>query len=157
MTSGSQRSWELQNLLGRLLSEANACAVFLVDKAGEAIASVGAVEVLGSEDLKALTEFDWAQDAFIEHSFREGDRHNYQLTRIHGEVTLVVVFDERSSLGLVRLTTKKVLPLLVEVLFPSGKSGPSSGGGPGGGRSGGGGSGDEARAWVGERRDRRLN
>jgi hypothetical protein len=47
--------------------------------------------------------------------FHQGQRDNLHITLIAGRIILVVVFDERSSLGLVRLRVKKAGQRLSEV------------------------------------------
>ncbi len=100
----------------RLSREANAKIVFLVDKNGQLIASVGATENLDTTSLASLTAGNIAATGGLakligekEFSilFHEGEKDNLHISIIGGRVILVVIFDARSSLGLVRLRVKK--------------------------------------------------
>ena len=53
------------------------------------------------------------EDEFPVH-FHQGDRDNVHITLVAQRVILVVIFDERSSLGLVRLRVKKANTALSE-------------------------------------------
>src|SRR5882762_8075374 len=110
---------EFQQISGvceRLAREANAKIVFLVDKNGQLIASVGATENLDTTSLASLTAGNIAATGRLakligekEFSilFHEGEKDNLHISIIGGRVILVVIFDTRSSLGLVRLRVKK--------------------------------------------------
>ena len=99
----------------RLRNDANAKLVFLVDKNGQQIASHGEMEV-DATSLASLTAGNVAATDGLarligekEFSilFHEGERDNLHISVVGRRVILVVVFDERSSLGLVRLRVKK--------------------------------------------------
>src|SRR5690242_3682003 len=110
---------EFQQISGvceRLSREANAKIVFLVDKNGQLIASVGATENLDTTSLASLTAGNIAATGGLakligekEFSilFHEGEKDNLHISIVAGRVILVVLFDTRSSLGLVRLRVKK--------------------------------------------------
>src|SRR3989454_7679012 len=109
----------------RLAREANAKIVFLVDKNGQLIASVGATQDLDTTSLASLTAGNIAATGGLakligekEFSilFHEGERDNLHISVIGGRVILVVIFDTRSSLGLVRLRVKKASDELAAIL-----------------------------------------
>src|SRR5207248_10312217 len=100
----------------RLSREANAKIVFLVDKNGQLIASVGATQDLDTTSLASLTAGNIAATGGLakligekEFSilFHEGERDNIHISLVAQRAILVVIFDEKSSLGLVRLRVKK--------------------------------------------------
>lgn len=100
----------------RLCHEANSKVVFLVDKNGQLIAAAGQVENLDTTSLASLTAGNIAATGGLakligekEFSilFHEGERDNLHISIVAGRVILVVIFDGRSSLGLVRLRVKK--------------------------------------------------
>lgn len=100
----------------RLCREANSKVVFLVDKNGQLIAAAGQVENLDTTSLASLTAGNIAATGGLakligekEFSilFHEGERDNLHISIVAGRVILVVIFDGRSSLGLVRLRVKK--------------------------------------------------
>ena len=111
-------------VIGRLVREANSKGVFVVDKNGQLIAEAGEVRGIDSTSLASLTAGSIAatgglakivgEDEFPVH-FHQGARDNLHITLIAGRIILVVVFDERSSLGLVRLRVKKAGAQLARV------------------------------------------
>ena len=100
----------------RLVRDANAKGVFVVDKAGQLVAEAGEMRGIDSTSLASLTAGCIAatgglakivgEEEFPIH-FHQGQRDNLHITLVGGRMILVVVFDERSSLGLVRLRVKK--------------------------------------------------
>src|SRR5450631_4872691 len=107
---------EINAVCDRLTREANAKVVFLVDKNGQLIASCGQTENLDTTSLASLTAGNIAATGGLakligekEFSilFHEGEKDNLHISIVGGRVILVVLFDSRSSLGLVRLRVKK--------------------------------------------------
>jgi len=110
--------------LSRLHQQANAKVSFLVDKNGQLIASVGETQNLDTTSLASLTAGNIAATTGMarllgekEFSilFHEGDKDNIHISMIGQRVILVVVFDQRSSLGLVRLRVKKSVDTFVQI------------------------------------------
>lgn len=106
----------ISSVIEKLLREANAKVIFLVDKNGQLIAATGAVEHLDTTSLASLTAGNIAATGGLakligekEFSilFHEGEKDNLHISIVAGRVILVVIFDTRSSLGLVRLRVKK--------------------------------------------------
>jgi predicted regulator of Ras-like GTPase activity (Roadblock/LC7/MglB family) len=106
----------LQGALGRLRQEANAKAVFLIDKNGQQIAAAGEVEQFDTTSLASLTAGNVAATDGLakligerEFSvlFHEGHKDHIHITIVANRAILVVIFDDRSSLGLVRLRVKR--------------------------------------------------
>jgi predicted regulator of Ras-like GTPase activity (Roadblock/LC7/MglB family) len=107
---------QIKTIISKLRVDANAKLVFLVDKNGQQIAAHGDVENLDTTSLASLTAGNVAAtDALAkligekEFSilFHEGESDNIHISIVGLRVILVVIFDERSSLGLVRLRVKK--------------------------------------------------
>lgn len=110
--------------LRKLHQQANAKIVFLVDKNGQLIASAGETKNIDTTALASLTAGNIAATGGIarllgekEFSilFHEGENDNIHITLIAQRVILVVIFDQRSSLGLVRLRVKKSSETLTEI------------------------------------------
>lgn len=104
-------------LIEKLLREANAKVIFLVDKNGQLISGVGETEKFDTTSLASLTAGNIAATGGLakligekEFSilFHEGEKDNLHISIVGGRVILVVLFDNRSSLGLVRLRVKKI-------------------------------------------------
>ncbi len=103
-------------VIEKLLRESNSKSIFLVDKNGQLIAASGESEHLDTTSLASLTAGNIAATGGLakligekEFSilFHEGEKDNLHISIIAGRVILVVLFDQRSSLGLVRLRVKK--------------------------------------------------
>ena len=103
-------------VIEKLLRESNAKVIFLVDKNGQMIASCGETANLDTTSLASLTAgniaatggpaklIGWKEFSIL---FHEGEKDNIHISIIAQRVILVVIFDHRSSLGLVRLRVKK--------------------------------------------------
>jgi predicted regulator of Ras-like GTPase activity (Roadblock/LC7/MglB family) len=100
----------------RLRGEANAQVVFIVDKNGQLIAASGETENLDTTSLASLTAGNVAATGGIAKllkekefatQFHEGEKANIHIQIVGQRVILVVIFDQRSSLGLVRLRVRK--------------------------------------------------
>ena len=99
-----------------LVRDANAKGVFIVDRNGQLIAEAGEMRGIDTTSLASLTAGCVAatgglarvvgEDEFPVH-FHQGQRDNLHISLISGRIILVIVFDDRSSLGLVRLRVKK--------------------------------------------------
>lgn len=110
--------------LRKLYQQANAKVLFLVDKNGQLIASAGDTHDIDTTALASLTAGNIAATGGIarllgerEFSilFHEGERDNIHISLIGQRVILVVIFDQRSSLGLVRLRVKKSSETLIRI------------------------------------------
>ena len=119
---------ELNQILGIceiLHRDSNARAVLVIDKNGQAVAQAGEVEQLDITSLSSLTAGNVAATGAIAQllaekefagQFHEGEKTNVHISIVGQRVILVVLFDERSSLGLVRLRVRKAAVELTNVL-----------------------------------------
>jgi predicted regulator of Ras-like GTPase activity (Roadblock/LC7/MglB family) len=110
--------------LKRLYVQTNAKVVFLVDKNGQLVASAGETHDIDTTSLASLTAGNIAATGGIARLlgekeftilFHEGEKDNIHISLIGQRIILVVIFDKRSSLGLVRLRVKKVTESLARV------------------------------------------
>ncbi len=115
----------IREVITRLRGECNAKVVFLVDKNGQQIAAIGELETIDTTALASLAAGNVAATDSLarligekEFSilFHEGERDNLHISVVGGKMILVVIFDERSSLGLVRLRVKKGSSELATIL-----------------------------------------
>jgi predicted regulator of Ras-like GTPase activity (Roadblock/LC7/MglB family) len=115
---------KIKDSLARLASDANANVVFLVDKNGQQIAAVGDLTTLDTTSLASLTAGNVAATDGLarligekEFSilFHEGERDNIHISIVAQRVILVVIFDERTSLGLVRLRVRRAMSELEKI------------------------------------------
>ncbi|MBU0551724.1 roadblock/LC7 domain-containing protein [Myxococcota bacterium] len=99
-----------------LQADASAKAVFLVDKNGQLLASGGDTNGMDTTSLASLTAGNIAATGGLAQllgekefaiQFHEGESDNIHISLVDQRVILVVIFDERSSLGLVRLRVRR--------------------------------------------------
>lgn len=107
---------QLEEAIRRLRQEANARAVFLIDANGQQIAASGETEQFDTTSLASLTAGNVATTDGLaklvgEREFsvllHEGQRDHIHISVPANRAILVVIFDDRSSLGLVRLRVKR--------------------------------------------------
>ncbi|MCA9509998.1 MAG: roadblock/LC7 domain-containing protein [Myxococcota bacterium] len=111
-------------VISRLVRDANSKGVFLVDKNGHLMAEAGELTGIDSTSLASLTAGCIAatgglakivgEEEFPTH-FHQGQRDNLHITMVGTRIILVVIFDDRSSLGLVRLRVKKATGELAKI------------------------------------------
>ncbi|MBE0425810.1 MAG: roadblock/LC7 domain-containing protein [Nitrospirae bacterium] len=115
---------KIEEELQKLRRQANAKVVFLVDKNGQLIASAGETRDIDTTSLASLTAGNIAATGGIARLlgereftilFHEGEKDNIHISLIGQRVILVVIFDHRSSLGLVRLRVKKATESLSNI------------------------------------------
>ncbi len=116
---------QINGILSRLRTEANAKAAFLIDKNGQQMAATGEnLESYDATSLASLTAGNVASTDAIaeligERSFsalvHEGEKDSLHISLVNDRIILVVLFDERSSLGLVRLRVRQVSSGLMDV------------------------------------------
>ena len=107
---------KILTVITRLTRDANAKGIFVVDKNGHLMAEAGELIGVDGTSLASLTAGCIAatgglakivgEEEFPTH-FHQGQRDNLHITMVNSRIILVVVFDDRSSLGLVRLRVKK--------------------------------------------------
>ena len=116
---------QMSMVCARLARDANAKAVLLIGRDGQPIADAGDVDELDVTSLSSLTAGNVAATGGIAQllsekefagQFHEGEKTNVHISIIGQRVILVVLFDERSSLGLVRLRVRKASSELTVVL-----------------------------------------
>ena len=125
----------LDQALKKLRQEANARAIFLIDKNGQQIAAAGEIEQFDTTSLASLTAGNVAATDGLakligerEFSvlFHEGQQDHIHISIVAKRAILVVIFDDRSSLGLVRLRVKRAsvdLDKIFELMAQKGEKG----------------------------------
>lgn len=107
---------QIKAVLARLRMDSSARVVFLVDKDGQEIAVQGEIGSIDTTSLASLAAGNVAATGGMaqligEKEFptlsHEGERESIHISVI-GRLLLVVVFDERSTLGLVKLRSRQV-------------------------------------------------
>ncbi len=116
---------QISNICDALQRDSNSKAVLVIDKNGQSIASAGDTDQLDVTSLSSLTAGNVAATGGIAQllsekefagQFHEGEKTNVHISIVSARIILVVLFDERSSLGLVRLRVRKAATQLATVL-----------------------------------------
>jgi predicted regulator of Ras-like GTPase activity (Roadblock/LC7/MglB family) len=142
-----EEEWEkIKVILDQLVKVSNSKVVFLVDKSGQLIAASGEYEdfdgtslaSLASENVQAtggLAKIIAQKEFSI--MFQEGERDNLFISVVGDRWILVVIFDKRSNLEMVRSDSRTAIEQLAEILDQLKKKGGGSGPGSSGGGAGG--------------------
>ena len=125
-------------LLQRFLFDANARCALLVDRTGQLVATVGEQPTFDPTAFATLTAADFSANDQLARLigendftslFHQGEKESMYLADIARRVILVVLFDNRTTLGLVRLKMKQTvdeLTKLFEQVFARSQSGQGS-------------------------------
>jgi predicted regulator of Ras-like GTPase activity (Roadblock/LC7/MglB family) len=107
---------QIQGIVDGLVKASNARVVFIIDKNGQLIAASGDTEHMDTTSLASLTAGNIAatggmakllRENEFSTQFHEGEKANIHIQLVDNRVILVVIFDNKTSLGLVRLRVKK--------------------------------------------------
>jgi predicted regulator of Ras-like GTPase activity (Roadblock/LC7/MglB family) len=121
--------------LERFLQETSARCALLVDRTGQLVATVGEKPTFDPTAFATLTAADFSANDQLakligekEFSslFHQGERESMYLADVERRVILVVLFDSRTTLGLVRLKVKAAvdeLARLFRAVFERGAAG----------------------------------
>ena len=125
----------ITGLLQKFLYDSNARCSLLVDRSGQLVATVGEQPTFDPTAFATLTAADFSANDQLakligEHDFNslfhQGEKESMYLADIARRVILCVLFDNRTTLGLVRLKMKGVvedLGRLFEQVFSRGQVG----------------------------------
>ena len=121
--------------LQRFLYDSNARCALLVDRTGQLVATVGEQPSFDPTAFATLTAADFSANDQLARLigendfnslFHQGEKESMYLADIARRIILVVIFDNRTTLGLVRLKTKQAvdeLGKLFDQVFQRGASG----------------------------------
>ena len=125
----------ITSALQRFLYDSNARCALLVDRAGQLVATVGEQPTFDPTAFATLTAADFsANDQLAKligendfnSLFHQGEKESMYLADVARRVILVVLFDNRTTLGLVRLKMKQVVDELTQIfqaVFTRGQTG----------------------------------
>jgi predicted regulator of Ras-like GTPase activity (Roadblock/LC7/MglB family) len=117
-----------------LLRESNVKSLLLVDRSGQVVASVGEPPTFDPQAFASLTAADFSANDQLakmigEHEFsslfHQGEKESMYLADVAHRVILVALFDNRTTLGMVRLKVKvtvEALTRLFEEMFSRGET-----------------------------------
>ena len=142
MTSGTA-SWSftqddftsITDSLKRFLNDTNSRCALLVDRSGQLVTTVGEPLSLDTIAFATLTAADYSANDQLaklvgENDFsslyHQGEKESIYVADIARRLLLVIIFDSRTTVGLVRLRMKaeiEELTLLVDRVFSRGRNG----------------------------------
>jgi predicted regulator of Ras-like GTPase activity (Roadblock/LC7/MglB family) len=131
---GSDDVREFESLLAEMVSGSRVHCALLVDRAGRLIASAGDLKGLDSTAFASLASADFAASNRIavllgENDFaslyHHGADRSMFLADVAGAAVLAVLFDTRTTLGMVRVKTKSLVPRFADQLALLASRGPS--------------------------------
>ena len=111
--------------LNRVVASSLAQSVLLIDRSGQLIAHHGHTPAIDMSSLSALTAANFGATAEIAKIlgeeeftllFHKGKSENVYFSAIGDHVILVTLFDERTSLGVIRLQIGKITEELARIL-----------------------------------------
>lgn len=121
----SAETSNIENCLGQLVAETGANYCLLLDKSGQVVASQGDVARQDITALGALLAGSFASSREVARllkekdfrsSFQQGVRENIFTELVQEQWMLVVMFDKRTHIGLVRVLSKRATDEMVGIL-----------------------------------------
>lgn len=131
---GSDDVHTFEELLNTLLHETNVRSVFLVDRTGRLLSSLGDTRDLDQTTFASLASADFAAsdqlaallgEEEFSSLYHHGAERSMFLADIAGSAILAVLFDTRTTLGMVRIKTRMIVPRLAEYFAQMAQRGPS--------------------------------
>src|SRR5688500_8894804 len=134
MAVGSASSWSfteddfgaITQSLQRFLFDSNARCALLVDRTGQLVATVGEQPKFDPTAFATLTAADFSAndqlakligESDFNSLFHQGEKESMYLADIARRLILVVLFDNRTTLGLVRLKMKLTVEELTQLFL----------------------------------------
>jgi len=124
----------INQLLQRFLYDTNARCALLVDRSGQLVTTVGEKPTFDATAFATLTAADFSANDQLARLvgetdfstlFHQGEKESLYLADVARRLILVVLFDNRTTLGLVRLRMKQAvqeLTTLFDVIFSRGRA-----------------------------------
>jgi predicted regulator of Ras-like GTPase activity (Roadblock/LC7/MglB family) len=128
---------KINDCLNKVVSSSMAHSVLLIDRSGQLIAHEGNTPEIDIISLSALTAANFGATAEIARMlgeeeftllFHKGKCENVYFSAIGEHVIMVTLFDDKTSLGLIRLQINKIIDELSKILssiFEKGRLKPS--------------------------------
>jgi len=115
---------KIDSCLGKMVASSASHCVFLIDRSGQLIAHSGNPSTVDVAALSALTAANFGATAEIAKLlgedefnllFHKGNRENIYFSGVGEHLIIVTIFDNKTSLGLVRLRVNKIAEELLEI------------------------------------------
>lgn len=113
-----QDFWSINDAMNRLLQGTHAKIILLIDREGQLITSTGDTSRIDTSSFATLSAADFAATSQLasligekEFStlFHQGEKENLYVSLVADRIILAVIFDSRTTLGLVRVKTKSTV------------------------------------------------
>ena len=113
--------------LTKVLNKSAAVSAFLIDRSGQLIANCGSPSTLDVSAFSALTAANFGATSEIAKLlgeqefnllFHKGQNENVYFSVVGENMIMVIVFDDRTTLGLVRLSINMIMDELLQILSP---------------------------------------
>jgi len=121
--------------LNRFLGETKSICALLVDRSGQLVTTVGDATGLDTTAFATLTAADYSAndqlaklvgESDFSSLFHQGEKESIYVADIARRLLLVIIFDSRTTVGLVRLRMKgeiEELTILIDRVFSRGRNG----------------------------------
>lgn len=115
---GEQDNARIQEILAAFLRESGSRTALIVDRTGQLVATVGETPLFDPTAFASLTAADFSANDQLARMlgepefgalFHQGERESMYLADIARRVILVVLFDHRTTLGLVKLRVRSAV------------------------------------------------
>jgi len=113
--------------LTKVLNKSAAVSAFLIDRSGQLVANCGSPSTLDVSAFSALTAANFGATSEIAKLlgeqefnllFHKGQNENVYFSVVGENMIMVIVFDDRTTLGLVRLSINMIMDELLQILSP---------------------------------------
>ena len=113
--------------LNKVLNKSAAVSAFLIDRSGQLIANCGSPSTLDVSAFSALTAANFGATSEIAKLlgeqefnllFHKGQNENVYFSVVGENMIMVIVFDDRTTVGLVRLSINMIMDELLQILGP---------------------------------------
>ena len=113
--------------LTKVLNKSAAVSAFLIDRSGQLVANCGSPSTLDVSAFSALTAANFGATSEIAKLlgeqefnllFHKGQNENVYFSVVGENMIIVIVFDDRTTLGLVRLSINMIMDELLQILSP---------------------------------------
>ena len=116
---------QINSLIGRLIKEADAKCALLLSKDGRSIAKQGFTRTMNTDQLSALVAGAYSATKGVAEiigepefsvMFHQGKHEHINIMLVDPKTLLVVTFDDRTTVGMVRLVSKAIGEKLVDIM-----------------------------------------
>jgi predicted regulator of Ras-like GTPase activity (Roadblock/LC7/MglB family) len=116
---------QIKDLLRHFLTESSAAEVLLIDRSGQLLAMDGVARALDTVSISALAAGAFSSTGAMAQLlgeseftvlFHEGVKQNIHVSTVDAEAILLAIFDERTTVGMVRLFAKETARAIGGVL-----------------------------------------